>query len=98
MLLGRVAGTLVASRKEETLEGLKFLVVRTIDVDEGETGSYVVAADAVGAGVGEIVLYATGSSARQTRYTKDRPCDAVIMAIVDQWDMGGDLQYHKYRT
>ncbi len=98
MLLGRVAGTLVASRKEETLEGLKFLVVRTIDVDEGETGSYVVAADAVGAGVGEIVLYATGSSARQTRYTKDRPCDAVIMAIVDQWEMGGELQYHKYRT
>ena len=98
MLLGRVAGTLVASRKEETLEGLKVLVIKTIDVDEGETGSYVVAADAVGAGVGEVVMYATGSSARQTRYTKDRPCDAVVMAIVDQWETGGDLQYHKYRT
>ena len=56
---GRVnssAGTLVASRKEETLEGLKFLVLKTVDVDEAETGGYVVAADAVGAGVGEIVV------------------------------------------
>jgi microcompartment protein CcmK/EutM len=97
MLLGRVVGTLVASRKEETLEGLKFLVVRTVDIDQGETGSYVVAADAVGAGVGEVVLYATGSSARQTRFTRDRPCDAVVMAIVDQWEVGGALQYHKYR-
>jgi microcompartment protein CcmK/EutM len=97
MLLGRVVGTLVASRKEETLEGLKFLVVRQIDVDEGETGSYVVAADAVGAGVGEVVMYATGSSARQTRYTRDRPCDAVIMAIVDTWEVGGEVKYNKYR-
>jgi microcompartment protein CcmK/EutM len=97
MLLGRVVGTLVASRKEETLEGLKFLVVRQIDVDEGETGGYVVAADAVGAGVGEVVMYATGSSARQTRYTRDRPCDAVIMAIVDTWEVGGEVKYNKYR-
>lgn len=97
MLLGRVAGTLVASRKEETLEGLKFLVLRTVDVDESETGSYVVAADAVGAGIGEIVMYATGSAARQTVYTKDRPCDAVVMAIVDTWEVGGETMYHKYR-
>jgi len=95
MLLGRVAGTLVASRKEETLEGLKFLVLRTLDVDDTETGSYVVAADAVGAGVGEVVMYATGSSARQTRFTKDRPCDAVVMAIVDTWEVGGDTRYVK---
>ena len=97
MLLGRVAGTLVASRKEETLEGLKFLVLRQIDVDESETGSYVVAADAVGAGIGEVVMYATGSAARQTVLTKDRPCDAVVMAIVDTWEVGGDTMYHKYR-
>jgi microcompartment protein CcmK/EutM len=95
MLLGRVAGTLVASRKEETLEGLKFLVLAQVDIDESETGGYVVAADAVGAGVGEVVLYATGSSARQTRLTKDRPCDAVIMAIVDTWEVGGEVRYRK---
>ncbi len=95
MLLGRVVGTLVASRKEETLEGLKLLVLRQVDVDDAETGGYVVAADAVGAGVGEVVLYATGSSARQTRLTKDRPCDAVIMAIVDTWEVGGEVRYRK---
>ena len=95
MLLGRVAGTLVASRKEETLEGLKLLVLKQVDVDDTETGGYVVAADAVGAGVGEVVLYATGSSARQTRLTKDRPCDAVVMAIVDTWEVAGEERYRK---
>lgn len=95
MLLGRVAGTLVASQKEENLEGIKFLVVRQLDVDNEETGGYVVAADAVGAGVGEVVLYATGSSARQTVLTNNRPCDAVIMAIVDTWEVGGTEVWHK---
>ena len=95
MLLGRVAGTLVSSRKEDTLEGLKFLVIKQLDVEDSETGGYVVAADAVGAGVGEVVLYATGSSARQTVMTKDRPCDAVVMAVVDSWDIGGENVYVK---
>ncbi len=95
MHLGRVAGTLVASRKEELLEGMKFLVVRQIGVDNEETGGYVVAVDAVGAGVDEVVLYASGSSARQTVLTKDKPCDAVIMAIVDTWEVNGDVKYRK---
>lgn len=95
MLLGRVAGTLVASQKEENLAGLKFLVVRQLDVDNQETGGYVVAADAVGAGVGEVVLFATGSSARQTVLTHNRPCDAVIMAIVDTWEVDGTEVWHK---
>ncbi len=95
MQLGRVVGTLVASRKEPLLSGMTFLVVRQIDVDNRETGSYVVAVDAVGAGEGEVVMYASGSSARQTEFTKDRPCDAVIMAIVDMWDVEGATKYHK---
>jgi microcompartment protein CcmK/EutM len=95
VLLGRVAGTLVASRKEETLEGLKFLVLKQVDVENRETGGYVVAADAVGAGIGEVVMYATGSSARQTRFTHERPCDAVVMAIVDTWEVGGEEKYRK---
>jgi microcompartment protein CcmK/EutM len=95
MLLGRVAGTLVASRKEPLLEGLKFLLLKQIDVDGAETGGYVVAADAVGAGVGEVVLFATGSSARQTEMTHNRPCDAVIMAIVDTWEVAGNEVYRK---
>lgn len=95
MVLGRVAGTLVASRKEQTLEGLKLLVVRHLDAENQELPSFVVAADAVGAGVGEVVLVATGSSARQTEATRDRPCDAVVMAIVDTWEVGGEEKFHK---
>ena len=95
MLLGRVAGTLVASRKEPSMEGLKLLVVRYLDVENEDTASFVVAADAVGAGVGEVVMVATGSSARQTEATRDRPCDAVIMAIVDTWEVGGEEKFHK---
>ena len=95
MLLGRVAGTVVASRKEPLIEGWKLLLVRQLDVDNNDASGYVVAADAVGAGVGEVVLYATGSSARQTEVTRDRPCDAVIMAIVDTWEIGGREIYRK---
>jgi microcompartment protein CcmK/EutM len=95
MLLGRVAGTVVASRKEPLMEGWRLLVVQQLGVDNTPTGGYVVATDAVGAGVGEVVLYASGSSARQTEVTKDRPCDAVIMAIVDTWEVGGAEVYRK---
>jgi len=97
MLLGKVIGTLVATRKEPSMEGFKFLVLRQIDFQGQESGGYVVAVDAVGAGVEEVVLYATGSAARQTVATRDRPCDAVIMAIVDSWEIGGTELYHKYR-
>ncbi|QBI18612.1 ethanolamine utilization protein EutN [Egibacter rhizosphaerae] len=98
MLLAKVAGTLVASRKEPTIEGIKFLLVRTLDDDGNETGQSLVAMDAVGAGVDEVVMVAQGSSARQTETTRDRPCDAVVMAIVDTWDVGGQERFHKYRT
>ena len=95
MQLGRIVGTVVATRKEETLESLRFMVVRPIDPDGKETGAPVVAADAVGAGIGEVVLYASGSSARQTAQTKDRPVDATIMAIVDEVEVGGETTYRK---
>ena len=95
MLLGRVVGTLVASRKEPSLEGLKLLVLRQLDVDGKEAAGYRVAVDAVGAGPGEVVLYATGSSARLTKVTDKRPCDAVIMAIVDTLEVGGVVKYSK---
>jgi ethanolamine utilization protein EutN/carbon dioxide concentrating mechanism protein CcmL len=88
-------GTLVASRKDEKLEGFKFLVVRRLTIDNEQTGEYVVAADAVQAGVGDVVLYATGSSARQTVMTDKRPCDAVIMAVVDTWEVDGRVRYQK---
>jgi microcompartment protein CcmK/EutM len=97
MVLGRIIGTLVASRKEPTLEGLKLLVVRACDVDGSVSASATVAiaVDAVGAGIGEVVLYCAGSSARQTQVTQNRPVDATIMAIVDQITVGGELRYLK---
>ena len=95
MQLARVIGTLVATRKDEKLEGLKFLIVRPVNTDGQDTSNPVVAVDAVGAGVGEMVMIATGSSARQTVITDRRPCDAVIMAIVDTWEVGGQVKYRK---
>ena len=95
MFLGKVVGTLVSTHKEASLVGLKFLVVRRLTADGEETAGYVVAVDAVGAGISEVVTVATGSSARQTTVTDKRPCDAVIMAIVDTWEIGGEEKYRK---
>lgn len=95
MLLGKVVGTVVSTKKESTLDGSTFLLVRGLDPEGKPTSTLVVAVDAVGAGVGEVVLYASGSSARQTEMTKDRPVDAVIMAIVDQVEVAGQLTYTK---
>jgi microcompartment protein CcmK/EutM len=97
VVLAKVIGTVVASRKEPSLVGLKLLLVKACDVDgkPQANGAAVVAVDAVGAGVGEVVLYATGSSARQTEVTNDRPVDATVMAIVDAVEMNGEQRYTK---
>ena len=87
MLLGQVIGTVWATRKDPKLVGMKFLVVREIDLDGDALSTTVVAVDAVGAGVGETVLVAQGSSGRQTELTDKKPVDAVIMAIVDRLDV-----------
>jgi microcompartment protein CcmK/EutM len=95
MQLCKVVGTVVATRKEPSLDGLKLMLVRQVDTDGRELGGFVIAADAVGAGPGELVLVAAGSSARQTTVTTNRPVDAVIMAIVDTWEIGGETKYRK---
>ncbi len=95
MQLAKVVGSVVATRKEESLSGLKLLLVRPVDEEAREGANVLVAADAVGAGPGEVVLIAAGSSARQTLATDKRPVDAVVMAIVDSWDVGGDVKYRK---
>jgi microcompartment protein CcmK/EutM len=97
MLLGKVVGTLVSTRKDPKLEGLKFLVLQRLSIEGKPLDGYVVAVDAVGAGVEEVVMYATGSSARQTVLTDQRPCDAVIMGIVDIWEVNGQVKYQKYQ-
>ncbi len=95
MKLGKVIGTVWSTRKDENLVGMKFLIVEDLNLDYTPKGSTTVCVDSVGAGVGEVVLYASGSSARQTVITKNRPVDAVIMAIVDKLDVSEKKQKAK---
>jgi microcompartment protein CcmK/EutM len=96
MLIGKVIGSVVATQKDEKLEGRKLLVVQVHNHANKPLDQYVVAVDSVQAGPGDMVLYATGSSARQTTLTEGRPCDAVVMAVVDSWDTGGSNVYEKW--
>ena len=95
MILGKVTGTVVATQKDEKLIGSKLMIVQDVSLDGEVDRKYTVAVDAVGAGIGEIVLIATGSSARQTHGTSNKPVDAVIMAIVDTVEVDGKIRYHK---
>lgn len=95
MHVGRIVGTVVSTQKEPRLEGLKLYLIKRVDLKNRMGEAFVVAADAVGAGLGETVLYATGSAARQTPLTDARPVDAVVMAIVDTWDVDGRVVYDK---
>lgn len=97
MQIGRVVGSVVATQKDERLEALKLLVVQVHDHENRALEQYVVAVDAVQAGPGDLVLFATGSSARQTELTEGKPCDAVVMAVVDSWDVDGQNVYEKWR-
>lgn len=95
MQIGRVEGTVVASQKDNGLSGMKLQVVQQTDHFGKPKGSYVVAVDSVGAGVGELVLLASGSSARQTELTLNKPVDAVIMAVVDEIEVRGETTFVK---
>ncbi|PIE34203.1 ethanolamine utilization protein EutN [candidate division KSB3 bacterium] len=96
MLLARVKGSVVSTHKAEKIQGLKLLLLETINPTTMEgKGSYVVAMDAVGAGIGEVVFYATGSSARQTAVTEGKPTDTSVIAIVDNIEMDGQYVYQK---
>ncbi|MCD4691752.1 MAG: EutN/CcmL family microcompartment protein, partial [Calditrichales bacterium] len=74
-------------RKDEKLVGLKLMIVRHVELDYKLKNTYVVAVDSVGAGVGEIVLVTSGSSARQSALTEGKPVDAVISGIIDKLDI-----------
>jgi microcompartment protein CcmK/EutM len=96
MVLARVSGTVVATQKPASLQGLRLLLLEKVDaVTMKGKGDYVVAIDAVGANAGEIVFYVTGSSARMTEATKGRPSDATVIAIVDEVEQGGASVYRK---
>jgi microcompartment protein CcmK/EutM len=77
---------------------LKLLLLRPCDVDGKAEGSPIVAADAVGAGLGEVVLFCGGSSARQTETTQNKPIDHTVMAIVDGVELGGETRYDKAKS
>lgn len=96
MLLARVTGTVVSTRKEPKIEGIKFLLLEKLDpaTMEGKK-DFVVAMDTVGAGLGEVVFYVAGSSARMTAVTEGKPSDASITAIVDSIDLDGRIVYRK---
>lgn len=87
MFLGKVIGTVWATRKDEELVGMKFQIVKHVGLDYKTKDTFVVAVDTVQAGVGDVVLVCSGSSARQTSLTKNKPVDAVIMAVVDKLDI-----------
>ena len=96
MLIATVVGSVVATQKDDKLDNLKLLVLQVHDHQNQPKDQYVVAVDAVQAGLGDTVLYASGSSARQTVLTDGKPCDAVVMAIVDSWDVEGANVYEKW--
>lgn len=87
MFLGKVVGTVWATRKDEELVGMKLQIVKHVGLDYKVKDTFVVAVDTVQAGVGDVVLVCSGSSARQTALTKNKPVDAVIMAVVDKLDV-----------
>ncbi len=87
MFLGKVVGTVWATRKDENLVGMKFQIVKHVGLDYKVKDTFVVAVDTVQAGVGDVVLVVSGSSARQTEQTKNKPVDSVIMAVVDMLDV-----------
>lgn len=95
MRIARVVGSAVSTIKTESLRGNKLLVVREASVADELVGDPFVAVDAVGAGEGELVLVSDGSGARFTSYTTDAPVDAVIMAILDSLEVGGETTFRK---
>ena len=98
MQLGKVMGPVVSTHKSENIQGLKLLLVQQLSSANKPLNNYVVAADVVQAGVGDVVLYSEGSSCRQTQPTDKKPIDGVVMAIVDTWEVGGKEIYNKSKA
>lgn len=90
MVLGKVIGNVWATKKEDSLNGYKLMIVEVIKADESKTSEEIIAVDMVGAGVSDMVLVSKGSSARVTLEDIIKaPIDAVIVGIVDGVELGG---------
>jgi ethanolamine utilization protein EutN len=90
MILARVVGTVVATRKDPRLEGHKLLIVKPVSPEGKDEAGYVVAVDTVSAGARETVICVSGSSARMADGCKDKPVDTAIVGIVDTVHLDGD--------
>jgi len=95
MQIAKVRGTVVSTQKEPSLTGIKFLLVQLIDEEGQPLPVYEVAADRVGAGVGEWVLISRGSSAREVEGNTNRPIDAAVVAIIDTVTVENQRLYDK---
>lgn len=89
MHIGRVVGTVVATRKDERLIGNKLMITQPLNSEEEPIGEAIIAVDTVGAGIGELVLYTTGTAARHAARKLDSPIDASIVGIIDHIDIYG---------
>jgi len=90
MIVAKVVGNVWATSKEESLQGMKLMIVQTVDAITNESKNSFVAVDQVGAGIGEMVIVSTGSSARLAKLGRHSPIDAIIVGIIDQMDVPGD--------
>ncbi len=95
MVIGVVSGSVIANQKIASMDGLPLRIVRRITPEGKLTDAYMVAVDSVGAANGECVLVASGSTARQTTLTDNKPVDAIIMAVIDTWQINGLVMFDK---
>ena len=95
MRIAKVVGVTIATIKQDKLHGRKLLVLRETDETGKVLGKPLVGVDVVGAGVGDLVLIAQGSAARQTEMTDKSPVDAVIMAVIDSLEVDGKVTFRK---
>ena len=95
MLIAKVIGTTISTIKDDKLTGRKLLILRQTDETGTPSGKPYVAVDALDAGIGDLVLTAHGSGGRQTDLTRNSPVDAVIMAVIDHLEVGGQVVYRQ---
>lgn len=91
MQIGRIMGTVVATRKDERLIGTKLMITQPLDIDLSPKGEPLIAVDTVGAGIGELVIYAKGTASRIAANKLDAPIDASVIGIIDEMDIRDDI-------
>lgn len=91
MQIGRIMGTVVATRKDDRLVGTKLMITQPLDLDLSPKGEPLIAVDTVGAGIGELVIYAKGTASRIAANKLDAPIDASVIGIIDEMDIRDEV-------